>query len=231
MQQANREPGSKSLRVLLTGSCSGGKTSTLELIEADKDFYTDNIYGTIHDLTRTKPKPILMHMVHEIARQLKHKVDAATQQNELTQMILEGRIQQYDETYTIARTHPQTQHIHLFDRGIITCAAYSKYFADSNYQDILSIAAQRPYDLIFYFPFWEDIYKQDSGRQETPRLAANLSQSILEVLDILEFPYITVPFFENEDKDASMVLRCHFIINKIVETLYEMTIQNSSRSY
>jgi len=231
MQQTNQEPGSKSLRVLLTGSCSGGKTSTLELIEADKDFYTDNIYGTIHDLTRTKPKPMLMHMVHEIARQLKNKVDAATQQNELTQMILEGRIQQYDDTFKIARTHPQTQHIHLFDRGIITCAAYSKYFEDSSYQGILSIAAQRPYDLIFYFPFWQDIYAQDSGRQETPELAANLSQSILEVLDTLEFPYITVPFYEDEGKDTSMILRCHFIINKIVETLYEMTIQNSSRSY
>ncbi len=231
MQQANREPGSKSLRVLLTGSCSGGKTSTLELIEADKYLYTDSIYDTVHDLTRTKPKPMLMHMVHEIARQLKDRVDAATQQNELTQMILENRIQQYDETYTVARTHPQTQHIHLFDRGLITCAAYSKYFKDSNYQDILSIAAQRPYDLIFYFPFWQDIYAQDSGRQETPELAANLSQSILEVLDTLEFPYITVPFYEDEGKDTSMILRCHFIINKIVETLYEMTIQNSSRSY
>ena len=97
----------------------------------------------------------------------------------------------------------------IFDRCLVDEIAYRRYF-NNPVPDILIEDCKTRYkvDKVFLFPFWEQIYKQDETRSETPEQAERLGELLLEAYKEVGHEPIIVPKISVEE-------RIQFILNNI----------------
>ena len=167
----------KAQTLLLTGAIGGGKTTQMERL--------------INSLRR-KDEP--WKIFPEISRELQTLINPETKEpvynpsqdpNTFTNAILERRIDDYDFAVQ--------NRINIYDRGLIDSLAFCRAYGGKNEDQLLQLCQQKPYDLIIFFPFWEEIYEQDDGRCETPTQAKYISNHIHKVLLDLNVNFTTIP--------------------------------------
>ena len=100
---------------------------------------------------------------------------------------MNGRVQQYIDAETIDEEYI------FFDRGIPDVTAYMDY-KETPYPERFTITNETyKYDLIFYFPVWKDIYKQDNERYESYEEALEIHEFLRKTYKGLGYNLIMVP--------------------------------------
>ena len=163
----------------MTGGPGSGKTTQLEALE--KLIISQNLQ-----------QKWIMHP--EVSRELQEQKDPitkerifnpATDPNTFTQAILRHRIQDYNNAIHNA--------INIYDRGLIDSLAYCRAYECPGQEQLIELCQANQYDLVLFFPFWEDIYVQDTGRCENNQQALFISNKIKETLILLNINYQSVP--------------------------------------
>ncbi len=119
-----------------------------------------------------------------------------------SQKLLESRINQYKDAVKT------TEKVCFFDRGIPEISAYMEYKNEFIPEEFIEANKKHPYDLIFIFPIWNDIYKSDNERYESLSEAIEIDKFIRKVYQDLGYQLIEVP-------KASVDQRAEFILNHI----------------
>lgn len=117
-----------------------------------------------------------------------------------SQRLLEGRINQFKK----AEMQEGTVFI---DRGIPDVTAYLDYKKDTYPTYFKEANLQYRYDLVFLFPFWEDIYVGDNERYENRTEAKEIQAFLEQTYRNLGYDLIAVP----QDNVAN---RVNFILSR-----------------
>lgn len=116
-----------------------------------------------------------------------------------SEALLKGRIQQYNDAL-LAK-----ENVVYIDRGIPDITAYLD-FLNQHYPNKFSEANTKfRYDKIFYFPLWEDIFKNDNERYENLEEAKKIDFHLKKTYKDLGYTIITVP-------KTTIIKRADFII-------------------
>jgi predicted ATPase len=144
----------------------------------------------------------------EISRQVtleaqKQGIDQLFLENPLlfSQMLLQGRIQQFDEAVLETSTV-------FIDRGIPDVLAYMNYIGDSSPPHFEEACLQKKYDKIFILPPWEEIYESDTERYENFSQAKEIHNFLIQTYQKYGYNLIEVP------KDI-VEKRVEFILNQL----------------
>ena len=88
----------------------------------------------------------------------------------------------------------QVSRVHIYDRGLVDEIAYRKKFSvQQGREDLIRECKQKyRYDLVFFFPYWEEIYQCDSIRKERPEEA-------LELMSYLQQAYHSCDYKESNE--------------------------------
>ena len=135
--------------------------------------------------------------------------DPASRPQEFTKAILARRILDIKEA-------KNSQLISILDRSLIDSLGYYDAFRDQNTDQtndlnrnkLVKLCLKYQADLIFFFPFWPEIYVTDDGRCEDPKLAQHISNSMYNAIEELKTPYVVVP-------KATPEARYHFVMEHI----------------
>jgi predicted ATPase len=184
------------MRIAITGPPGCGKSSVI-------DFIRDNQYHTF------QPKPYEEDSAFVLVPEVARNTFAFLEQYEPEKMKDFVFRQQLLETLQLMNwiDNPHA----IFDRGLPDEYAYRAYFGNSSteaMQLLWSKCRQHKYDKVFIFPFWEDIYKQDDVRKETPAEAKRLETFLMQSYIACGYQPIEVP------KD-SVENRVDFIYNNL----------------
>ena len=99
----------------------------------------------------------------------------------------------------------------FFDRGLPDEIGYRDFFGEPVPSDLWDNCEKVRYDLVFFLPFWDEIYENDTERNETRAEAQDLHNKLLFAYDkILRYKYIMVPKLPVEE-------RVKFILNHVNE--------------
>ncbi|MDR9400427.1 MAG: ATP-binding protein [Psychroflexus sp.] len=116
--------------------------------------------------------------------------------------LLEKRIKQY-------QTADNTNSQHVFiDRGIPEITAYLDYNKTPYPAKFVKANKHHPYDLVFLFPVWEAIFKQDDVRYETLEQSKHIQENLIKTYETLGYKLVKVP-------KASTSVRKEFILNTL----------------
>lgn len=119
-----------------------------------------------------------------------------------SQMLLEGREEQFLESETIA------ENVIFFDRGIPDVYAYLNYFK-TNYPDVfIEKSKAYKYDIIFHFSPWQEIHTIDNERYETFEESTKIDEFLMKAYTELGYKIINVPFGAVDE-------RTNFIIHSL----------------
>lgn len=104
-----------------------------------------------------------------------------------SEALLKGRINQYKEA------HLSKEKVVYIDRGLPDITAYLD-FLNEDYPAVFSEANLKyKYDKIFYFPIWEDIFKNDNERYEDLETAKKIDEHLKRTYKELGYNLIVVP--------------------------------------
>ncbi len=113
--------------------------------------------------------------------------------------LMEGRIKQFEAP---------TNGLYFYDRGIPDIPAYHRFTGDPIPESYIQKSQNLRYDYCFYFPVWDEIYKQDSERYENLDQAKKISSIIKKEYQTVDYNIIDVPKTSIEDRVA-------FILNHL----------------
>jgi predicted ATPase len=186
------------LKILLTGGPGSGKTTQLESLE--EYITSQNLNWMIH--------PEVSRGLQELQNPFtKEKVyDPANDPNTFTQAILVQRIEDFKKA--LLNT------VNIYDRGLIDSLAYCKAYNCTEIQDLIDLCKENQYDLVIFFPFWNEIYTQDEGRCENNSQAKHISEVIYETLTQLEANFVVVPQGTVESRQSFIIDQ----INQVVDS-------------
>jgi predicted ATPase len=176
----------KSVKNLLIGGPSTGKSTVIEAL-------SDLGYFCFPEVSRE---------VTLEARQLGIEHLFLNEPLRFSEMLLKGRIKQFEEAETL-----DTHHVFM-DRGIPDVTAYMDHFHEDYPKEFQKANKTYVYDNVFLFPIWNDIYTQDNERFEDLNLAESLQDSLVKTYRDLGYPLIEVP-------KARIHERMDFILNSI----------------
>lgn len=161
----------ESKKIVMIGGPGTGKTSVIRAIE-------DEGYTCFHEISRD----VTAQAQKEGIEQLFLKEPLL-----FSEMLMNGRVQQYIDAETIDEEYI------FFDRGIPDVTAYMDY-KETPYPERFTIINETyKYDLIFYFPVWKDIYKQDNERYESYEEALEIHEFLRKTYKGLGYNLIMVP--------------------------------------
>lgn len=83
--------------------------------------------------------------------------------------------------------------VSVFDRGVVDCLAYARWFGLDEGPYRRYVARFRYHKDAFFFPFWPEIYTTDAERRATPEMAATFEAVLAEVLAESGYDAIHVP--------------------------------------
>lgn len=175
--------------ILLIGAPSTGKTSTLE--ELSKAGYTcfEEISRDILQEARTKG---ISHLFQK-------------QPLLFSDMLLEKRKQQYYQAKKM-----NTNYVFI-DRGLPDITAYLDMI-NTDYPDkFIKANEELQYDMVFWFPLWEEIYTSDRERYEDYKIAASIQQHLIKSYKSYNYQLIEVP-------KLSVTERADFILSYLKNT-------------
>jgi len=176
----------KSVKNLLIGGTSTGKSTVIEAL-------SDLGYFCFPEISRE---------VTLEARQLGIEHLFLDEPLRFSEMLLKGRIKQFEEAETL-----DTHHVFI-DRGIPDVTAYMDHFQEDYPKKFQEANKTHVYDNVFLFPIWNDIYTQDNERFEDLDLAESLQESLVKTYRDLGYPLIEVP-------KARIHERMDFILNSV----------------
>ena len=96
----------------------------------------------------------------------------------------------------------------IFDRCMVDEIAYRRYNGMEVSENLKETISTHRYDKVFIFPFWKDIYKQDSERTETPEEAEALFNYLMKGYTESGYNPIIVP-------TGPIEYRTEFIIDRL----------------
>lgn len=173
-------------RIVMAGGPGTGKTTVIKVLKEDGYFCFD-----------------------EVSRQvtLKAQEEGITQlflDNPLlfSQKLLKGREKQY------LKASKLPHELYFYDRGIPEVLAYMDYKEETIPEDFYKVQQACHYDVLFYFPIWEDIYASDNERYESFEEAKAIDPFIRKTYEKLGYRLIEVP-------KGSSQKRKEFILNSI----------------
>ena len=196
----------------LSGAPGGGKTTIVDLLEnpnQESSISTPQIY---------QPYQSQLEIISEVSRELQTLsdpltgnllYDPANRPQQFTEAILAKRILDIKQA-------KNSQLISVLDRSLIDSLGYYDAFRDqrihptndSTRNTLVELCKIYTPDLIFFFPFWPEIYVTDEGRCEDPKLAQHISNSMYNAIKELNTPYVEVP-------QATPEARYHFVMEHI----------------
>lgn len=161
-------------KVVITGPPSSGKTSVLKALEA-------------------KGYPV----VPEVARQVIQKERKRNSEvlpwkdlNAFSKAVIEQQIVNHQSAKA---------KLYFFDRGLPDGAAY---YPKENSLDLYKepAAQYRYHELVFFCPFWEEIYENDEDRTETKVRAKELDQRLREEYVRFGYKILDLPMDSVEER-------------------------------
>lgn len=161
----------KPVKNLLIGGPSTGKSTVLEAL-------SDRGYWCFSEISRE---------VTLEARQLGIEHLFLDEPLKFSEMLLKGRIKQFEEAET-----KDTHHVFI-DRGIPDVTAYMDHFVETYPDEFVKANQNYRYDNVFLFPIWNDIYTQDNERFEDLELAKSLQEALKKTYQDLGYELIEVP--------------------------------------
>ena len=196
----------------LSGAPGGGKTTIVKLLE-DSSQHSKISTSQIYQAYQSQ-----LEIIPEVSRELQTLTDPltgdllydpASRPQEFTKAILAKRILDIQKA-------KKSQLISILDRSLIDSLGYYDAFRDQSIQPthdstrnaLIEFCKLYTPDLIFFFPFWPEIYVKDEGRCEKPELAKHISDSMYNAIEELKTPYVVVPQATPED-------RYHFVMERI----------------
>ena len=97
----------------------------------------------------------------------------------------------------------------FFDRSVLDCVAYLKLSKLKVPSEILkNIQKCKFNNIVFYTPFWKEIYINDGERKESIEIAIKIQKTIIEAYKSKNYQLIKIP-------KLSIKKRVDFIISKI----------------
>ncbi len=97
----------------------------------------------------------------------------------------------------------------FFDRSILDEVGYRTRFKIEISTELDDFCKNSRYDMVFFFPFWREIYKTDNVRHETPAEAEKVSKYIFNAYTKYKYDPLIVP-------KTSIENRLDYIINNII---------------
>lgn len=88
----------------------------------------------------------------------------------------------------------------IFDRSLVDEIAYRNCYNVGITEKIDKLCNTYRYNKVFIFPFWDEIYKQDEVRTETPEEAAKLFDYLMNAYKTYGYDPIVVPKVSIEDR-------------------------------
>jgi len=167
---------SENLRFLFTGGPGAGKTTILELL-------AQRGYTCVPEVAR-----------EIIQKRMRQGLSPRPKPIEFAREILEEDLRQYD---TVNIEGPV-----FFDRGTPDALGMI-YEAGSSltHVQIIRHLYERPYNpTAFFFPYWEEIFKTDSERDQSPEQALSIAASIRNWYHSVGFTIVEVPRASPEER-------------------------------
>lgn len=97
----------------------------------------------------------------------------------------------------------------FFDRGIVDVWGYCRLIGLPVFRELKNAAEKCLYnERVFLFPFWEEIYVNDSERKQSPDEARETCRVLKDTYERLGYRTITVPFLPPDE-------RARWIIDRI----------------
>ena len=170
--------------VLLIGAPSTGKTSVIDYLKAKGHLCFEEISRQVIQEARLggiehlfQSEPLLF-----------------------SKKLLEGRINQFIEAKNAS------EEIVFIDRGLPDVTAYLDMVETSYGEDFINANKKYKYDTVFWFPIWENIYKEDKERYENLELAKKIEEFLLKAYKALGYEIIEVPKTSIENR-ADFILK------------------------
>jgi predicted ATPase len=104
-----------------------------------------------------------------------------------SQMLLEGRIEQYKNALE------EPDNVVFIDRGIPDVVAYMDYIGDEYPESFVKACEDYKYSKTFILPPWEEIYQSDSERYENFDQAVKIQEHLVETYKKYGYELIEVP--------------------------------------
>ncbi len=104
-----------------------------------------------------------------------------------SQMLLEGRIEQYKNALE------EPDNVVFIDRGIPDVVAYMDYIGDEYPEGFVKACEDYKYTKTFILPPWEEIYQSDSERYENFDQAVKIQEHLIETYKKYGYELIEVP--------------------------------------
>ncbi|AOW19554.1 AAA family ATPase [Urechidicola croceus] len=105
-----------------------------------------------------------------------------------SQLLLEGRIEQYVEASKLDHK------LVFFDRGIPDVHSYMEFFGTEYPNTFIESCNNHRYNSIFLMPPWEKIYTSDNERYETFEQSLEIYHHLKDGYSQLNYDIIEVPF-------------------------------------
>lgn len=104
-----------------------------------------------------------------------------------SQMLLEGRIEQYKNALE------EPDNVVFIDRGIPDVVAYMDYIGDEYPEGFVKACKDYKYTKTFILPPWEEIYQSDAERYENFDQAVKIQEHLIETYKKFGYELIEVP--------------------------------------
>lgn len=116
--------------------------------------------------------------------------------------VLQKRIEQHQA----ARQHGDQ--VVFYDRGLPDNLGYSLFLGKPAESSLMKAIDSYRYDLVFFFPFWPDIYKKTAIRQESGESARQISDCLTSAYRMSGYSLLPVPLVSPDE-------RIRFILSQI----------------
>ena len=179
----------KSKKIVITGGPGTGKTSVIERLE-------DQGHFCLHEVSR------------EIIKKARSKgIDQLflTDPVLFSELLLEGRIQQYKEAESMVVDRV------FIDRGVPDVIAYLDFFHTDYPPAFDQICDKYRYDQVFILPPWKKIYTGDNERYESYEQAVGLHDQLNKSYTEMGYHPVDVP-------EGTVNQRISFILEHIGKT-------------
>ena len=173
------------MRVILTGGPGSGKSTIID--ELEKLGY------------KVIPEPARTLIAHYEKHSPELHPKLSKENRKIFQVAIENK--NYEDF--------NTNQYGFFDRSILDEVGYRNRFKIEITAELDTFCKNNRYDMVFFFPFWKEIYKTDDVRHETPAEAENVSKFIFNAYAKYKYDPLIVP-------KTSISNRLDYIINNII---------------
>ncbi|TKS56085.1 AAA family ATPase [Mesohalobacter halotolerans] len=111
-----------------------------------------------------------------------------------SEKLLEGRIRQFLSANSVEQSPV------FIDRGLPDITAYLDMIKKPYPERFNNANQEYRYDIVFWFPFWEDIYTADEERYENLNLAKTIEKYLLKSYKMYNYDLIEMPKSSLEER-------------------------------